>query len=155
MYNIDSFRSSCASIQSCQCLCFLLIYFCRNIRKCTFGHVCPGKIQISLQLIWIFARCILDSQGCKVSSCDKQRLWSDLVNAQADLACLGGSVRCASDWRPGGPRFNPRRSRQHSLVDIFHEIFSMAILCLALIQEGQLSVFGERMCTILINRLVE
>ena len=37
----------------------------------------------------------------------------------------------------------------------FHEIFSMVILFLPLIQEGQLSVSGERMCTILVNRLVD
>ena len=58
-----------------------------------------------------------------------------------------------SDWRPGGHGFNPRRGRQHSLVEIDHEIFSMVILSLPLIQEGQLSVSGERMCTILVNRL--
>ena len=34
-----------------------------------------------------------------------------------------------------------------------HEIFSTVILSLPLIQEGQLSVSGERMCTILVNRL--
>ena len=34
-----------------------------------------------------------------------------------------------------------------------HEIFSMAILSLLLIQEGQLSVSGKRMCIILVNRL--
>ena len=34
-----------------------------------------------------------------------------------------------------------------------HEIFFMVILSLPLIQEGQLSVSGERMCTILVNRL--
>ena len=34
-----------------------------------------------------------------------------------------------------------------------HEIFSSVILSLPLIQEGQLSVYGERMCTILVNRL--
>ena len=53
------------------------------------------------------------------------------------------------------------RSRQHSFVEIDHEIFSMVILSLLLIQEGQLSVHsrravvqsGERMCTILVNRL--
>ena len=50
-----------------------------------------------------------------------------------------------SDWRPGG--------RQHSFVEIDHEIFSIVILSLPLIQEGQLSVSGERMCTILVNRL--
>ena len=58
-----------------------------------------------------------------------------------------------SDWRPGGRGFNPRRGRQHSFVEIDHEIFSTVILSLPLIQEGQLSVSGERICTILVNRL--
>ena len=34
-----------------------------------------------------------------------------------------------------------------------HEILSMVILSLLLIQEGQFSDSGERMCTILVNRL--
>ena len=78
-------------------------------------------------------------------------------------AGLGGSVGCASDWRPGGrgckpstpppPHTQPQRGRQHSFVEIDHEIFSTVILSLPLIQEGQLSVAGERMCTILVNRL--
>ena len=58
-----------------------------------------------------------------------------------------------SDWRPGGRGFSPRRGRQHSFAEIDHEIFSTVILSLPLIQEGQLSVSGERMCTILVNRL--
>ena len=53
-----------------------------------------------------------------------------------------------SDWRPGGCGFNPRRGWQHSFVEIDHEILS-----LPLIQKGQLSVSGERMCTILVNCL--
>ena len=57
-----------------------------------------------------------------------------------------------SDWRPGGRGFNPRRGRQHPFVEIDHEIFSTVILSLPLIQEGQLSVSGERMCTILVSR---
>ena len=40
-----------------------------------------------------------------------------------------------------------------SFAEIDHEIFSMVILSLPLIQEGQLSVSGERMCTILVNPL--
>ena len=40
---------------------------------------------------------------------------------------------------------------QHSLVEIDHEIFSTVILSLPLIQEGQLSVSGKRMCIILVN----
>ena len=55
--------------------------------------------------------------------------------------------------RPGGLGFNPRPGRQHSFVEIDHEIFSTVILSLPLIQEGQLSVSGERMCTLLVNRL--
>ena len=50
-------------------------------------------------------------------------------------------------------RVGPRRGRQHSFMEIDHEIFSTVILSLPLIQEGQLSVSGERMCTILVNRL--
>ena len=58
-----------------------------------------------------------------------------------------------SDWRSGGRRSNPRRGWQHSFVEIDREMFSTVILSLPLIQEGQLSVSGERMCTILVNRL--
>ena len=56
-----------------------------------------------------------------------------------------------SDWRPGGRGFNPRLGRQHSFAETDHEIFSMVILSLPLIQEGQLSVSGKRMCTLLVN----
>ena len=45
------------------------------------------------------------------------------------------------------------RGLQHSFMEIAHEIFSSVILSLPLIQEGQLSVSGERICTILANRL--
>ena len=43
-------------------------------------------------------------------------------------------------------------SRQHSSIEIDHEMYSTVILSLHLIQEGQLSVSGKRMCTILVNR---
>ena len=49
--------------------------------------------------------------------------------------------------------FDPRQGWQHFFVEIDHEIVSTVILSLPLIQEGQLSVSGERMCTILVNRL--
>ena len=57
------------------------------------------------------------------------------------------------NWSPGGRGFNPRRGQQHSFAEIDCKIFSKVVLSLPLIQEGQLSVSGERMCTILINRL--
>ena len=71
----------------------------------------------------------------------------------ATVAGLGGSVGCAVRLETRKSRVQPRRGRQHSFVEIDHEIFSMVILSLPLIQEGQLSVSGKRMCTILVNRL--
>ena len=68
-------------------------------------------------------------------------------------AGLGGSVGCAVRLESRRSRVQPRRGRQHSFVEIDHEIFSTVILSLPLIQEGQLSVSGERMCTILVNRI--
>ena len=58
---------------------------------------------------------------------------------------------CPTD---GGRGLDPPRSAtffRGELVD--HEIFSTVILFLPLIQEGQLSVSGERRCNILVNRL--
>ena len=43
--------------------------------------------------------------------------------------------------------------RQHSFVEIYHEIFSTVFLSFPLIQEGQLLVSSERMCTILVSQL--
>ena len=77
----------------------------------------------------------------------------DLAIDKAEPPALVAQLDAPSDWRPGGCGFNPRRGRQHSFVEIDHEIFSTVILSLPLIQEGQLSVSGERMCTILVNRL--
>ena len=68
-------------------------------------------------------------------------------------AGLGGSVGRAVRLETRRSRVQPRRGRQHSSVEIDHEIFSTVILSLPLIQEGQLSVSGERMCTLLVNRL--
>ena len=90
-----------------------------------------------------------------------KRLGGGVVNASFldhkipswNLPALVAQLDAPSDWRPGGRGFNPRRGWQHSFVEIDHEIFSTVILSLPLIQEGQLSVSGERMCTILVNRL--
>ena len=82
----------------------------------------------------------------------------DFIQILQNFISLDGPVSVAqldapSDWRPGGRGFNPRRGRQHSFVEIDHEIFSTVILSLPLVQEGQLSVSGERMCTKLVNHL--
>ena len=82
-----------------------------------------------------------------------QNEWMDFNQTCTAMACVGGSVGCASDWRPGGRGLDPCRGQQHSFVEIDREIFSTVILSLLLIQEGQLSVSSERMCTILVNCL--
>ena len=104
----------------------------------------------------LIACCHTVIQNPKLASTVKvviKSTWCFRRNLQYDCAGLGGSVGCASDWRPGGRGFDSRRGWQHSFVEIDHEIFSTVILSLPLIQEGQLSVSGERMCTILVNRL--
>ena len=77
----------------------------------------------------------------------------NIRNCNLDIWASVAQLDAPSDWRPGGRGFNPRRGRQHSFVDIDHEIFSTVILSLPPIQEGQLSVSGKRMCTILVNCL--
>ena len=66
---------------------------------------------------------------------------------------LGGSVGCAVRLETRRSRVQPSPRWQHSFMEIDHEIFSTVTLSLPLIQEGQLLVSGERMCTILVNRL--
>ena len=63
--------------------------------------------------------------------------------AQLD-ACPTGDQEVADSTPPRSAAF---------FWEIDHEIFSTVILSLPLIQEGQLSVSGERMCTILVNCL--
>ena len=58
----------------------------------------------------------------------------------------GSSIRSASALYADGRRFDPH-IWQHSFLEFGHEIIFMAILSLPLIQEGQLSVTGERICT--------
>ena len=96
------------------------------------GHQCTF-------LIYAFALCICP--------------WCTFLHSTAlAIAGLSGSVGCASDWRPDRG-FHPRWGWQHSFMEIDHEIFSTVILSLPLIQEGQLSVSGERMCTVLVKLL--
>ena len=54
------------------------------------------------------------------------------------MAWHDSSVGCASAWYADGCGFDPH-IRQHSFMEIGHEIISAAILSLPLMQEGQLS----------------
>ena len=88
---------------------------------------------------------------CKIQFSRKNK--KNIISLSSTEPASVAQLDAPSDLRPGGRGFNPRRGRQHSFVEIDHEIFSTVILSLPLIQEGQLSVSGERMCTILVNRL--
>ena len=92
------------------------------------------------------------------SAVEVVRIWYNktivrVVGLDKGVPASVAQLDAPSDWRPGGRGFNPHQGRQHSFVEIDHEIFSTVILSLPLIQEGQLSVSGKRMCTILVNRL--
>ena len=76
-----------------------------------------------------------------------------ILFSRKNKPALEAQLDAPFDWRPGGRGFNPRQGQQHSFVEIDREIFSTVILSLPLIQEGQLSVSGERMYTILVNSL--
>ena len=58
----------------------------------------------------------------------------------------GSMIRYVSIWHSDSHGLDPW-VRQHPFVEIGHEIISTAILYLLLIQVGQLSVNGQRMCT--------
>ena len=107
-----------------------------------------------MQIVYLRAVKIKHSQP--TDSCMLLCLGHDITMRQHYRRALPASVaqlNVQSDWRPGGRGFNPRRGRQHSFVEIDHEIFSTVVFSRPLIQEGHLSVSGERMCTILVYLL--
>ena len=95
------------------------------------------RIRGLCRLICIFTVCI----------CPEDILTSNAAHLPASVAQL--DVPPTGDQEVAGPHLV-----SNTLSWRFdHEIFSTVILPLPLIQEGQLSVSGERMCTILVNRL--
>ena len=89
--------------------------------------------------------------------CDRLVTLSNLyfvvtLNIQTDVAASVAQL----DARPIGDQEvagSAPLGLQHSFLETDHEIFSTVILSLLLIQEGQLSVSGKRMRTILVNGL--
>ena len=84
-----------------------------------------------------------DESGLWLVPDNESSSWSALV-AQLDVRLTGDQDIVGS---------TPAEVGNILFVEIDHEIFSTVILSLPLIQGGQLSVSGERMCTILVNRL--
>ena len=77
----------------------------------------PDQMLLSAELIWVYT----------------VFLGLSVLILKVFTYCLPASVAqldAPSDWRPGGRGFNSRRGRQHSFVEIDHEIFSTVILSL-------------------------
>ena len=75
--------------------------------------------------------------------------------ANKQVAGLGSAVGCASGWWSGGCGLDLCRVGNILSWRFDHEIFSTVILFLPLIQEGQLSISGERICTVQDNHRLE
>ena len=63
------------------------------------------------------------------------------------MAGCGSSIGCASAWYADSREFDPHVRQNIISLRFGHENVSTTILSLPLIQEGQLSVAGERMDT--------
>ena len=70
--------------------------------------------------------------------------------SERTVSCITACTFVTGDQEIAGS--TPARSAT-CFIETDHEIFSMVILSLLLIQEGRLSVSDERMCTMLVNRL--
>ena len=104
-----------------------LLYF-------TYSGSCFSALYISYIGCWFSVPMYLDTLT-------PPKYWDTLPIYHTSLASVA-QLDAPSDWRPGGRGFNPCRGRQHSFMEIDHEIFSTVILFLPLIQVGQLSVSG-------------
>ena len=108
------------------------------VRICWKKDTWPGPNEIHFHCFTLYCNLwSIKTVHWKIIICDNDT-WFDFGTG------LGGSVGCAVLLETRSRGFNPRRGRQHSFVEIDHEIFSTVILSLPLIQEGQLSVSGKR-----------
>ena len=89
--------------------------------------------------------CIIEEKLIRLSTFNKCMCnWTLEVKIYIEKPASVAHLDAPSDWRPRGRGFKHRRGRQHSFVEIDHEIFSTVILSLPLIQKGQLSVFWRK-----------
>ena len=136
---------------------YTLLYKKHSFSYCvqTEANIFPGAT--IAQLTAIFVSKLAAAHLCRVGASPagdiRTRFMCECLIVLSVAPASVAQLDAPSDWRPEWSRVRPRRGRQHSFVEIDHEIFSTVILSLPLIQEGQLSVSGERMCTILVNRL--
>ena len=119
-----SFWSDCVDAQADLSLCQM------HMSEGTFSHVATyflfqyGSSNVTFEVAE-YSKCTLYTIN----------ILTDMPECRPRFVGLGGSVGCKSDWWSVGHRFDCRKVRQHSLVEMDHEIFSM-ILSFLLILEG-------------------
>ena len=112
----------CALIGVCVVIRSNTVYcFCGGIRKILCGYTLLSEFILIFTFLWAYLA--EDRLVIFFLFFPENRIRHFMLDA-------------LSDWRPGGRGFNPSRGRQHSFVEIDHEIFSTVILSLPLIQEG-------------------
>ena len=123
------------------------------------GNVIAACVRI--RAIWsgptLFRDVLVAKYFMNYNECCYQKFWMASAYTNRSHLCVLITYLFWCDMRV---RLVPRRmrvrhppGRHHSIVEIDYEIFSTVTVFLPLIQEWQLSVSGERMCTILVNRL--
>ena len=166
--SISRFLHFCVDINS-KCRYFYLSTFCFN--KACFPVSRLTYIYMSDKCVNRHPHPLPQPQGAHISLLirETRQPWTCILAAKTkhNLAaqtkkCLRTGTKCTSSDHPAQwhwrlsqmyVRLVIRRSRVRStqgpasfFLEINHEIFSTAICSLPLIQEGQLSVSGERLC---------
>ena len=108
---------------------YFLSFFTRYMLQCTF-YTTPQDIVVRYNAFMLVVRMSICLSYILPS------IFSFLYNNLSKyqwiftklVAGLGGSFGCTSDWWSGGHRFNPCQVRQHSFMEIDHEILSKDIL---------------------------
>ena len=133
--NVDTDQMLHSATSNLGLHCFLSLCFTPK-----YLYICIFNIRRSFVVYW--ATSFTSTPGSRNLG---QKLCSFIYKYIKFCLGLGGSVYIGLVLS-GDCGLDPHGSRQHSLVVIDHEMVSTIILSLPLIQEGQLSVAGERMC---------
>ena len=121
-----------------------------TIKLVATNLIASGKLQEGVQLLCLIDKGLDACRYLQTYGAWEQAVW--LAKSTLDYNdCCEVMKRWVDHLCSTHVNQKVRYCKLHNTVP--NVIFSTVILSLPLIQEGQLSVSGERMCTILVNRL--
>ena len=120
------------------CICFIK-YMWKALGEKLWGKVFPFTLEIITWIV-LFIKLSTENELSLIVSMSKASVLYCWLYLKADKAQLDAP----SDWRPGRG-FNPHQGRQHSFVEIDHELFSTVILSLPLIHDRVVSFWQKNM----------